>query len=67
MGRFRGVSNISVPKYAKKKMKREKRNLSCLLLNAYPNFSIIVLHLEIAIVGVLALRIAVRMALGIIN
>lgn len=66
MGRFRGVSNISVPKYAKK-MKREKRNLSCLLLNAYPNFSIIVLHLEIAIVGVLALRIAVRMALGIIN
>lgn len=67
MGRFRGVSNISVPKYAKKKKKREKRNLSCLLLNAYPNFSIIVLHLEIAIVGVLALRIAVRMALGIIN
>lgn len=39
----------------------------CLLLNAYSNFFVLVLHLEIAIVGVLALRIAVRMALGIIN
>lgn len=65
MGRFREVSkNISIPKYAKiKNKKREKKSVMfCLLLNAHPNFFFLVLHLEIAIVGVLALRIAVRMA-----
>lgn len=66
MGRFRKVSkNISILKYARKKNKKRerKKNLSCsVILNAHPNFLFLVLHLEIAIVGVLALRIAVRMA-----
>lgn len=50
-----------------KKRERKKSVVFCLLLNAHPNIFLIVLHLEIAIVGVLALKIAVRMALGIIN
>lgn len=38
-----------------------------MFVDKYSQNTNLVLHLEIAIVGVLALRIAVRMVLGIIN
>lgn len=67
MGRFREVSKyISIPKYAKIKIKREKEKKYVMFgyTKCSPEFLFffLVLHLEIAIVGVLALRIAVRMA-----
>lgn len=64
MGRFREVSkNISIPKYAEKKNKERKEICHVLFVTkCSPDFFFLVLHLETVTVGVLALRIAVRMA-----
>lgn len=66
MGRFRGVSQYLHPKICSKiNKKREKEYI--MFVSIYSQNTNLVPHLEIAIVGVLALRIAVRMVLGIIN